>query len=481
MHARKCPTVLFAGYPKAFWYLLVGMLVNGTATFVLPFEAIYLVAARHLPVSQASAIIGVYGIGSCVSALAGGLLADRIGRRPTILMGLTCLTATTFGLAAATDPWLITFLTFTMGFWISFYRPASSAVVTDLVPLHAQARANGLLYWSYNVGMAISPLLASVIVQNIGYVMLFCLDGCGTVLFCVLLFIGLPETCPTVAPSQRHNQRKPAPGTKSVWRDVPFLCFVVLCFVLTSIYFQNASTLPADMQLHGLDAAHYGIAIAINGIVVVLFGLPLSHLLSTSAPFRALALSALFLGAGFGLTVLADSLVSLPFYMGSIAIWTLGEITFVPVSATVVAIFSPDALRGTYQGIARMSWGLSACTGPLVGGFILQRWSASLWIGCAVLGILVAGGFMLLERLKGQHQTAEADRLSPFEAHGLPDPPLAQRDIFDQQPAIGQQSKDVTEAPILSTPLAIVQKALCSPEMEVYQAKCFDTPTGETG
>src|SRR5437899_12240848 len=78
MDVRMRPTASSTGYPKAFWYLLIGMLVNGTATFVLPFEAIYLVGERHLLVSQASAIVGVYGVGSCVSALAGGLLADTI-------------------------------------------------------------------------------------------------------------------------------------------------------------------------------------------------------------------------------------------------------------------------------------------------------------------------------------------------------------------------------------------------------------------
>ncbi len=480
MFVRIRPPVLFAAYPKAFWYLLIGMLINGTATFVLPFETIYLVAARHFPVSQASAIVGVYGIGSCLSALAGGLLADTIGRRPTILIGLLGLAATTFCLAVATDIWLIAILTGSMGFWISWYRPASSAVVADIVPLSSQARANGLIYWSYNIGMAISPLLASVIVQHTGYVSLFCADGLGTVLFCLLLFIGLPETRPAVTMPTRHAQHTPAPRTKSILRDVPFLCFVVLSFVLTSMYFQNASTLPADMQIHGLSAAQYGIAISINGIVVVLFGLPLSHLLARCTPFRALAASALLVGAGLGLTALADQLVSLPFYAGSIAVWTLGEIIFVPVSATVVAAFSPDSRRGIYQGIARTSWGLSACVGPLVGGFVLQLWSVSLWIGCAVLGMLVACGFVLLGRLRGQRQASEEDIISLLKINAAPD-----LDVFEQQPGICEEKEpareNLADVPVLLSSVALSQKTMPSPEMEVYLTKCVETNTVEAG
>ena len=457
---------LFVRYPKAFWYLLIGMLINGTATFVLPFESIYLVAARHFSVPQASAIIGVYGIGSCGAGLVGGVLADKIGRRPTILIGLPCLAATTFGLAFVSDTWLIVVLTFNMGFWISWYRPASNAVVADLVPLEAQARANGLIYWAYNLGMAISPLLASIIVQNIGYVMLFCVDGGGTILFWALMLIGLPETRPAAASSKHCNQSNQASRMKSVWHDVPFLCFVILSFVLTSMYFQNASTLPVDMQFHGLDASQYGIAIAANGMVVVLFGLPLSHLLAKATPFRALAYSALFLGIGFGLTALADALVSLPAYMGAIAVWTIGEIIFVPVSATVVAIFSPNSLRGTYQGIARLSWGLSACAGPLVGGLILQYWSASLWIGCVVLGIVVACGFWLIGQRSAQHQTGERDQIGAPEARAIANPDTLQENAL----RLPRERGGEVDRPPASIP---------SPETEVYQANCFETSTGD--
>lgn len=467
----------FAEYPKAFWFLFIGMLINGIATFVLPFESIYLVADRHLPVAQAATIVGVYGIGSCLAALVGGLLADTIGRRPTILIGLFCLTATTFGLAFVSETWLIALLTFLMGFWISWYRPASNAVIADLVPQKEQARANGLMYWAYNIGMAISPVLASVIVGKSGYVLLFCIDGCGTLLFWVLMLLGLPETQPVVTSPAHPHQRKAAEGahstqgtqrTRSVWRDLPFLCFVVLSFVLTSIYFQNASTLPVDMQLHGLDASQYGMAIAVNGIVVVLLGLPLSHLLAKAAPFRALAISALFLGIGFGLTTLADTLLSLPAYMGSIAVWTIGEIIFVPVSATVVALFSPASRRGTYQGVARLSWGLSACVGPLVGGLILQSWSASLWIGCVALGVLVACGFVLIGRQSAQRQTNEEDQMEVSEANAIAIPDARQEKTSEFPLHL---CEDVDSPPMPTLVL--------SPETEVYQAKCVETSTGD--
>ena len=392
------PFAVWRGYPKAYWYLLIGMLINGIAMFVLPFESIYLVQARHLPVGQASAIMAVYGIGSCVSALIGGLLADTVGRRPIIITGLVCLSATTFGMAFATSTWLIALLTFCIGFWISWYRPASSAAVNDLIAPESQARANGLLYWAYNIGAALSPLLAGVIVFHTGYTVLFCADGFGTLAFCACVCTGLPETRPARATSSRyrHTCDEQASRKCSLFPEGRFLLVTGLSFLLTSIYFQYLSTLPADMHIHGLSAQQYGEAIAVNGVGVVLLGLPLTHLFDRYAPFRPLAVSSLLLGLGFGLTALAGSLFSLPVYAGSILLWTMGEIVFVPASAALVALLSPPDRRGLYQGITRTSWGLSACVGPLVGGIILQQWGAALWISCAALGCILACGFFLL-------------------------------------------------------------------------------------
>jgi hypothetical protein len=216
----------------------------------------------------------------------------------------------------------------------------------------------------------------------------------------------------------------------------------------------------------------YGIGSCLSAIAGGLLadnGLPLSHLLSRWMPWHALAASALLLGLGFGLTALADTLGSLPLYMGSIAIWTLGEIIFVPVSAAIVAAFSPAWCRGTYQGIARTSWGLSACAGPLVGGLVLQQWSAALWIGCAMLGSLVAGGFVLLGLRKGHCQETEED-LSALPQSGAAVPRQATLEKGEEFPEIG----DGDDQALQGSSLARAQEMVSSPEMEVYLTKCLE-------
>jgi len=78
----------FRGLPRPFWVLFAGTLVNRVGGFVLVFLAIYLTEVRGLTTTQAGAVISAYGLGAIAGGPLGGALADRIGRRPTLVGSL---------------------------------------------------------------------------------------------------------------------------------------------------------------------------------------------------------------------------------------------------------------------------------------------------------------------------------------------------------------------------------------------------------
>src|SRR5205814_422895 len=116
--------------------------------------------ARGQPVAQAAKIVALYGAGSFASALVGGRLADRIGRRRTLLISLFGGGAAMLVLGFAERPAAIAFWTFTLALVQDMYRPAVYAVVADVVPPQDRARAYGLNYWAINLGFSIAPALA---------------------------------------------------------------------------------------------------------------------------------------------------------------------------------------------------------------------------------------------------------------------------------------------------------------------------------
>jgi len=73
--------------PRAAWILFFGTFLNKFGTFVLPFLAIYMTRLGYTT-SQAGMAIAAYGIGSLGASLLGGYLADRLGRRKTIVLSM---------------------------------------------------------------------------------------------------------------------------------------------------------------------------------------------------------------------------------------------------------------------------------------------------------------------------------------------------------------------------------------------------------
>ena len=167
------------------------------------------------------------------------------------------------------------------------------------------------------------------------------------------------------------------------------MAFSALALFIGVIYMQGYVTLPLDMQAHGLTPADFGIAIAINGILIVALSIQVSHAASNWPRFRAMAVAALFLGTGFGLNMFARNL--LLFYFLTVAVWTMGEITASAVAPALIADLSPVELRGLYQGIFGSAWGLSLFIGPVLGGWVFDYLGpTALWLGCFILGCVLA-------------------------------------------------------------------------------------------
>ncbi|HET7009889.1 MAG TPA: MFS transporter [Anaerolineales bacterium] len=386
-----------ADLPPTYWYLWAGILVNRLGSFVIPFLALYLTSQRGLSVGQASLIVSLFGAGSFSAQLVGGELADRLGRRPVLAMSLFVAPAVMIALGLSSSLPLIAAFTLVLGFFTDLFRPAMAAAVADLVPSSARTRAFGYLNWAVNLGFSLATVLAGFLAR-IDYFLLFVGDALTTLIFGMIVLARVPETRPVEA--SRAAQTPLSQRVHQVRREPLLLAFSTLALFLGVIYMQGYVTLPLDMQAHGLTPADFGLAIAVNGIMIVAFSIQVSHAAATWRRFRAMAAAALLLGAGFGLNAFAGS--ALMFYFLTVAVWTLGEITVSAVAPALIADLSPVELRGLYQGIFGSAWGLSFFVGPMLGGWVYQHMgSTSLWLGSFLLGCVLAFVFLWMERFAG--------------------------------------------------------------------------------
>ncbi|MGW4791286.1 MDR family MFS transporter [Nonomuraea sp. NPDC004297] len=373
------------GLPRAFWALWGGTLVNRLGTMVVPFTGVYLTQSRGLSLTAAGLAMGVFGAGSLLSQPLAGVLADRIGRRATLSGGMLATAVFMLALGYSTSLPAILASMFALGLVIDVYRPASNALVADLVSPAERPRAYGLLFWGINLGYSVG-MTAGGWLAELGFTWLFWVDAVSCVAFAALVWRAVPETRPEARPESG--------GLGIVLRDRVMVGFTLVMLGNALVYMQTMSMLPVAMTtVVGLSTREFGVAMALNGVLIVIVQPLVSGWLGRRDPARTLALGLAVMAVGFALTTYVTSTLGLA---ATIAIWTAGEVVTGGIAGAVVATLAPAELRGRYSGVFGFAWSLAAVLAPLIGGPLLELGPGALWFTTGGIGLAAAIGMLLL-------------------------------------------------------------------------------------
>jgi MFS family permease len=156
---------------------------------------------------------------------------------------------------------------------------------------------------------------------------------------------------------------------------------------------QAYTTLPLAMSGSGLPAQAYGLAMAVNGIVIVAVQPVAGAWLGRRDKTTMIGCGIGLFGLGFGLTALAATTWE---YALCVAIWTLGEILTNGTAFALVAGLAPARLRGRYNGIFGLAFSLGYLIAPLAGTRLLAHGRPVLWLSCAAACAVAAAGQVAL-------------------------------------------------------------------------------------
>ncbi len=385
------PLPAFVGrFPRTFWVLWGGTLVNRVGLLVLPFLSLYLTAERGLTIPQATLVVGLHGAGAFAAGLVGGTLADRWGRRAVLVGSLAGGAALIASLPFAPGVLALGALVALYGVVGEAYRPAVSAAVSDVVAVEHRTEAFALVYWAINVGAAVGPAVGGALAGR-GFGWLFVVNAVSIALYAVVVAVGVPETRP---PREAPRGVARPGGMREALADGQLVAATLAVFAVGAGFLQTFVTLPLTMRAAGLSPADYGLAAGLNGALVVAFSLPVARWTAPVARPVVLASGAALVAAGLAVFAVAHTL---PAIAVGIALLTAGEMAFLPVLPAVVARLAPDALRGAYQGIYQSGWGLASAVGPVAGGLLLARGGpATLWMASSALAALAAVGILAI-------------------------------------------------------------------------------------
>ncbi|MGW1953722.1 MDR family MFS transporter [Streptomyces sp. NPDC001920] len=390
---RRAARETVSGLPREFWWLWTSTLVNRLGAFVATFMALYLTLDRGYSASYAGLVAALHGLGGVVSSVGGGVMTDRLGRRPTLLLAQVATAVSVAVLGFMHHPVAIAAVAFVVGAASNASRPAVQAMMADIVRPEDQVRAFSLNYWAINLGFAVSSMAAGFIAEA-SYLAGFLIEAGMTMVCAVVVFVKVPESRPERTAVQKAAEAEVGLGT--VLRDGRFMGVVGLSFLVALVFQQGAVGLPVAMGQAGFSPADYGVAIAVNGVLIVALQIPLTRFIERRDTGRILVVSSLLAGYGFALTAFAGSVGTVAL---TVCVWTLGEMLNAPTQTGLVVRLSPAQGRGRYQGMYTLSWSVAALVAPLMSGFVIDRYGTEwLWGMCAVVGTAAGIGFATLMR-----------------------------------------------------------------------------------
>lgn len=388
---RRALQVRVGGLPSAFWWLWLGTLVNRAGGFVQPFLVLYLTGPRELTVPQSGVVLAAYGAGVLVSQPVGGVLTDRVGRRATMVAGLAATGVLLGVLGAARGFGPILGAAALLGTVSDVYRPASTAVIADLLVEQARPRAFALQFWAVNLGFSVASVLGGLLAAH-GYTLLFVVDAVTCVVFAVLVGWRVPETRPDRAADAPRVRFE---GLRAIGQDRLLQAAIVLIFLYAVLYNQVYNVLPLYTRDIGLGTSAYGVAVALNGVVIIVLQPLLLPVFDRIPRTWLLPASLTVVGGGLALTGLVTTL---PLLMATVVVWSIGEIGFSGSIQALVTTLAPEHLRGRYVGATGIAWGGSVLLGPLVGTVLYTRHPSIVWWGCLGTGLVAAAGYWFLGR-----------------------------------------------------------------------------------
>jgi MFS family permease len=341
-----------------------------TTAFMMSFMLIPSVAFE---ITGSNAAAGFAQMGSGIGMFAvspiGGVIADRLRKKPLVLAGqaIPGLVILSTGILILTDritiP-LLTTATLTMGLGFAFMGPARQAWVGELVPQKSLANAVALQSIAQNISQVVAPLCIALLVGTwvgIG----------GTYLFMASLFLivlpltsSLPNTVP-VAKERRTIRVELVEGVRYVWSDLRlrtlWLGFVGL--VVCGFAFQTLLPGLLDEQLNrpSTDIGLIFLVLALAGLIV---SVPLASIIETKWAWPALLTMGFLMAAGFIVLSMAPSyglVIASGIPLG------IGRSGFMLLSNALLMANSNPAYYGRVMSLAMMGFGSQALLAPIWG------------------------------------------------------------------------------------------------------------------
>jgi MFS family permease len=384
--------------------LLLGTLLAAIGQgMTLPFLYIYLTKVRHIDATVVGLVVGWMGLLSLLLAGPAGSLIDRFGARRVILplYVIDAVGIASYGWVHA--PWQAFGAASLGALGGAAIWAGQITILTSVTSEDERQRVFGLSFAILNLGVGAGGIVAGFIAdvhRPASFQVIYSVNAIA-LLLPALILVSMPGVGgPHVRESDEPRERG---GYREVFADRPFRRFMIFGLVLTACgYAQIEVGFPAFSSTVGeVSTRVIAWGLAANTMTIVaaqllvlkrMHGRSRSHALA--AVGAIIALSWVILGLGGWAKTISPVLPVIGVVLCAI-VFACGETLLSPVMPALTNALAPDELRGRYNAIGSMIWGVTAVIGPLTAAPLIGHGLAAVWLVLIVGGALTASAIAL--------------------------------------------------------------------------------------
>ncbi len=158
------------------------------------FAAPAIIRSWHVNRSYFGPVFGFGLFGYMLGATLLGSLADRLGRKKLIVAGVLWFGVFTLIAARSASITELLVLRFIAGLGLGASIPTTLALAVEYSPSRTRATTVGILFIGYNIGAALSGLIAAKLIPTFGWPFVFYIGGVTPVILGLILTLTLPES-----------------------------------------------------------------------------------------------------------------------------------------------------------------------------------------------------------------------------------------------------------------------------------------------
>jgi MFS family permease len=335
----------------------------------------------------------VFALGNLAAPL-GGLLADRVRRRP-LMIATDCILGVTVLVLLFLDRkgevWLIYLVALVYGLGGVVFYPARSALLRVMLPEHVLADANGALSLSREGLRVIAPLVGAALYSAFGGGVVAVLDSATFAASAICLgLMHIREDKPK--PPEHHFWHEVTLGGKHIWNTVA-LRQVVIGTTVAFLVVGFSETLIFSVIGDGLHRkpSFFGVLAALQGAGAIVGGITAGTVTKKLGDTRLVGLGLALFASGVVLLVFP----LLPVVMVGFALAGVGIVYLIVGFTTAIQLRTPLAIQGRASAAADLALSLAQTVSIATGAALSTLVDYRVLLGVMAIVTALAGAYIL--------------------------------------------------------------------------------------